>query len=143
MKKENIHFIQDHEKIIDYIDEKSIITNIDHHPDIFYSKDDVEQKINKEKINCGNWIKYLFDNDKIIRYHWVNNSNSTDLLPNNLEILTTQTDFKNYNLDILTVPDKLIICFSPIWIPPIYRELFYTWMDICNFIHNTHFDIEG
>lgn len=64
MDVENIHFIFDHHHILNFIpkDEKEIIiTNIDHHHDICYTEKDSNEKISDERVNCGNWVKKLYD----------------------------------------------------------------------------------
>ena len=45
------------------------------------------------------------------------------------------------DLDLLPKPDKLIICYSPPWIPPAYWPLFCLWMDICNKKFNTFYQM--
>ena len=58
-------------------------------------------------------------------------------------ILTSSFHLMDFHLDNLGVPNQLIICLSPQWIPPNYRNLYFSWMDICGLIHKTHFNIEG
>ena len=48
--------------------------NIDHHHDIGYNKTTVATKIIRPE--CGNWVKYLGDKDKLSEYIWICNDNS-------------------------------------------------------------------
>ena len=59
MNKENIHFINSHENIANYIqnNEEYSIVNIDHNHDICYNPKDVENKC--EELTCANWLKWL------------------------------------------------------------------------------------
>ena len=76
MDPSNIHFIENHEDIVKYCDRECSITNIDHHHDIVYNKDEINIILPDDKLNCGNWVKYLFENNKLKYYHWINNGNS-------------------------------------------------------------------
>lgn len=144
MQPTNIHFIEDHEKLINFLpqDDNIVITNIDHHHDVAYELHHFDNPIDENHLTCGNWIKYIADNKNLVRYHWVNNSNSEPPNKKVENLITSTTDFRDFNFNNLATPNQLIICLSPMWVPPTYRPLFYTLMDICNFIHNTHFNIE-
>ena len=129
--KENVHFIQDHEHAINCIpkNENIVLTNIDHHHDVLYNKDDI-------MLNCGNWVRALSDMGILQRYAWINNGNSAPyLFEENKDIINYTIDLREFNFDTLAVPDVLILCFSPMWIPPAYRPLFFTWMDFFNHLH--------
>lgn len=142
MNKENIHFINSHEDIANYIqnNEEYSIVNIDHHHDICYNPKDVENKC--EELTCANWLKWLKENKQIKRYLWIHNKNSTMPADNVKNIINSEIAIENFNLNGLAVPDELVICLSPSWVPPIYRNLFFIWMDIANTIYQTHFDLE-
>lgn len=134
-----IHFIQDHEQVNQVIGTEPIETlvNIDHHHDVSYA-DEIE------KLNCGNWVYYLKQNNSLQNYIWIHNTNST-FIPNDKSfaaIIDESYNFDDYNLDNLTKQnfDKLIICLSPPWVPPRQRALFYLWMDLFNNYYHTHFD---
>lgn len=143
--KKNIYFILDHEVLVDCIpknEEEIIITNIDHHHDISYNKENTENIIDENHLTCGNWVKYLHDAGKLKRYYWINNANSAAPTPDVPQIITNTTDLRDFNFNTLAAPDILVICLSPMWVPPVYRNLFYTWMDLCNFLHNTFYNIK-
>lgn len=133
MKKEQIHFIFDHNDIIPFLNSKEehIVTNIDHHHDLGYPHPETQQ----EELNCGNWVNYV---PNLKKYFWIKNPNS---IPKEQEEIST-ADILNYNLNILTIPDELYICFSIPWVPPCNQHLFYLWMDMLNHIYDTHFDFE-
>lgn len=140
IQKEKIHFIENHGLTIKYIpkDENFNIINIDHHHDLGYQKD-------KEKINCANWVYYIYKNPeyKMQNYIWINNENS--LLPieeYKKKIITKNINLKNFNFKLITDIDELIICLSEPWIPYNYRNLFFVWIDIFNKIYNTSFILE-
>lgn len=142
LQKENIHFIKSHEMIVHHIDELNdtiCLINIDHHHDIAYDKKDVENKV--ETLNCGNWVKYLFERDKIESYTWIRNEDSTDYEDESFKFVPLQ--MMEINLDSLDAPDELFICLSPQWIPPHLRTLYYIIVDIFNDIYETEFKVEG
>ena len=145
MKPGDIHFILDHEKILNFLPEDNdiIITNIDHHHDIAYEPPHFYDKVTDSNLTCGNWVKYIADNKNLVRYHWVNNANSTFVPDECSGLLTSATDFRDFNFNALAVPQTLVICLSPLWVPPTYRPLFYGLMDICNFIHKRHYNVEA
>ena len=119
---ENLIFIKSHEQIVNYINLGDVVYNIDHHHDLSYKEHE------ENKCNCGNWVKYLFDNNIIKDYIWINNPNS--IQPRYFKGKIEQCTFDSFNLDSLEA-DKVIICLSPEWVPPQYHSLLYSWMDIC------------
>lgn len=143
--KNNVHFIKDHEKIISYCNKNDALNviNIDHHHDCAYKPKDVENFI--EQLDCGNWGKYLQEQYNLQGYFWICGNNA--MMPSssiqNLISGFKTTDIKNINCNTLPIPDTLVICLSPPWVPPYITSLYYTWMDIANTIYNTHFEIEG
>lgn len=137
LPKERIHFIEDHGQVVRYIQEKCNLINIDHHHDIGYG-DDIEKQ---ESPTCANWVYYLYKTNLLNSYTWIHNDNSDKLPPNKMNIKIKTQDLHNFDLDVLNIPNELIICLSEPWTPPYIRPLFYTIMDICNKYYNTHFDI--
>ena len=135
MKKENIHFIEDHGQASKFITEPCKLFNIDHHHDLGYKEDNSEE----EKINCSNWVSYLHRENLITDYIWIKNVNSVEPLESP-DWLTCK-DFINYKLDDIPIPDELIICLSEPWVPYSYRPLFYLLMDYCNDKFDTHYNI--
>lgn len=145
--KEKVHFIFDHEQVLNYIPlaEEVNLINIDHHHDIGYGLAD-QKDITDANLTCGNWIKYLINHGKLVKYHWINNKNSTplenDIITDEQKKMFITTNLIDFNLNDITDIDELIICLSELWIPPNYRHLFYTWLDICNTSYSTHFELE-
>ena len=134
LSKEQIVFITSHEKLVDYIDLEEFyeVVNIDHHHDLGYIKNE------NNSIDCSNWMKILYDKRIINKYTWINNFNSD--APTSLEYPVDSKVLVDYNLSSIK-PDILIICLSPEWVPPSYHNLFYLWMDLLNFIYQTHFEL--
>lgn len=132
-EKEQFYFITNHEEIIDLIDEDSNIFNIDHHHDLGYQRELKEEDING--IGCANWGYYGFKNKLIKNYIWIHDTNSqmiiNEELFNRYNIYTINFDDLNLNEIDLSF-DKIILCLSPNWIPPKFRDYFYLWRDIVN-----------
>lgn len=145
LPKEKIHFILDHEQIalkLNLDQEKEyIITNIDHHHDIAYNDKEVEYI--EGMPNCADWAKWLIERGMVKTYRWINNSNSTAVFKEELnKMINITVDLSKFDLFSQIDPDEVFICLSPPWVPPMYRTLFYCWMDILNRIYDTHFDFE-
>lgn len=141
MKKENIHFIANHQSVLNYltnITEPIDVINIDHHHDIIYGG-------GLEKLNCGNWVSWIDKEYKLNSYLWIHDNNSRFPKEEDVKISYTKKNVSEYNDEQYkynTPPDELIICLSGEWVPPQYKRLFFVWFDICNYIHNTHYDLE-
>lgn len=141
MKKENIHFIANHQSVLNYltnITEPIDVINIDHHHDIVYGD-------GLEKLTCGNWVSWIDKEYKLNSYLWVHDNNSRFPKEEDVKISYTKKNVSEYNDEQYkynTPPDELIICLSGEWVPPQYKRLFFIWFDICNYIHNTHYDLE-
>lgn len=132
-----IYIAYNHKTIVNFLqnDNDLVIYNIDHHHDLGYgnlvSKDET-----LNNLNCGNWAKYLFDNNQLKKYVWLKNNNSInpseDLKKDyNYEIESfidyIHKDFFNINFD------KVYICLSPEWVSPYYFDLFMgliEWIEI-------------
>ena len=142
LNKEQIHFIGSHEFILKYLDsnDKYNIINIDHHHDCGYDDDNSIYKTSD--IDCTNWVATAYDQGLIEKYTWLKNTNSTFVSVKAKEIVTNHYNLSDFNLNILTPPDEIYICFSENWIPPNIRPLYFTWMDILNKIYNTTFEID-
>lgn len=137
LSKEQIHFIEDHGQAVRYITKRCDLINIDHHHDIGYGEDLEKQ----ESPTCANWVYYLYKNNLLNSYTWINNNNSDIIPPDRTNISINIHDLHEFDLDSLSIPNELIICLSEPWTPPYIRPLFYTIMDICNKYYNTHFNI--
>lgn len=144
MDENDIVFIENHSRVLDFIpkNENIYLTNIDHHHDVAYAKEDVESQC--KKANCSNWVKYIYENYSLKEYIWIKNGNSTPIPDSLNHILTTQYNLIDWNNEkrMLNIPDKLILCLSEPWTPPKYRPLFFTWMDMYNEQFNTFCNIK-
>lgn len=151
LKKEQIHIIHSHDTAVKFIPEdlndgeKINIVNIDHHHDLGYDKEDVEEncKVNK----CSNWVKWLRENKNVGCYQWIKDKQSSRVDAMDLRIkqyLNIATNIEDINgmETILPRPDVLVICLSEPWVPPAIRPLFFLWLDTLNKIYDTHFDFE-
>lgn len=135
MKPEDIIFIEDHSRVIDFVeeDDKINLINIDHHHDTGYAPNN-HLPIPIDDIGCGNWVKWLYDHDNINNYIWIKNSNS-DEGQDGLFMINNTIDFNKIQLNQLVWPDKLILCLSEPWVPPHYRPLYYLWQDYFEKVH--------
>lgn len=141
LNKEQIIVIEDHGQIIKYLEDnnKVNIYNIDHHHDCGYQKD---EEMPDNKLNCGNWGLFLKKKNILNNFIWINNINS-DIPPKEKKLVNFSSfQLSEYNLNTIPVPDKLILCLSEPWTPPMFRPLFYTWLDILNNYYNTKFEID-
>ena len=142
LPRERLHFIISHDKLINYLDmnEQYNIINIDHHHDIQYPNPLGE----KEPLNCGNWVQYLYNNNCLNSYQWIKNVNSCPPVPEIEDKIEFQYDTQNLNnfqLDNFN-PDMLIICLSPEWIPPNIQPLFQNWINMASYRYNEKLEIE-
>ena len=135
LNKEDIHFIEDHGRVVDFVNSPCNLVNIDHHHDCGYEQDGKE----KEWPTCANWVGYLHNKGFINGYTWYHNSNS--MLEPPTKVPRAEYEFDKIEADDLPLPDELIICLSEPWVPFSYRPLFYALMDICNAFYDTHFEI--
>ena len=125
---EDIIFIQSHEQIVNYINDKNtFLINIDHHHDLGY----IPQE---DSLNCGNWAKHLLSNNLIKHYLWLKNESSVKPMFFNGNY--SERCLTKYNLEELEA-DKIIICLSPQWIPPQYKHLFSLWLQMVNSTYGT------
>jgi hypothetical protein len=142
--KENIYIIEDHGQILKYLpsNEKLNIYNIDHHHDCGYEMDENKIINNELKLHCGNWGLMIKQEDMLNNFYWINNRNSIYPPEEKRLVNFNSYDLINFNLDNLPVPDKLILCLSEPWVPPMFRPLFFTWLDILNEHYHTRFEID-
>ena len=91
---------------------------------------------------CGNWVKYLSDKNRINEYIWVCNDNS-DMPTASLHksYLTEPINIKEFNFDSVRDVQKLIICNSPQWIPANIQALFMSWVGIAEEYYGKDFKI--
>lgn len=148
LDKNQIRFVNSHESIVHCVEDIDTfnLINIDHHHDIGYGDTTLRWDEKIESLECGNWVKYLFDIDKIDSYVWVSNSNSTcnDDIPNRYrpdEIIQIPYEIRCLP-NFFQKADRVIICGSFWWIPPLYRPLFDTWIEMYKSYYNIEEEIE-
>lgn len=138
----DVYFISEHHNLIPLVKDinKFSLFNIDHHHDLGYNKTTPTTKILRPE--CGNWVKYLGDKEKLNKYIWVCNDNS-DMPPSNLHkaYLTEPINIKEFNFDSIQDIRKLIICNSPQWIPANIQALFMAWIGIAEEYYGRDFKI--
>ena len=120
-----IIFIDTHEEILKYINEPSVVINIDHHHDLGYN----EFQINDDKIVCGNWAYKGLKNGKIQNYIWLHEYMSTPIICEE-KLNIVNLNINEINLNNLQNPSKIIICSSYCWIPTQIRPLFTIWKNM-------------
>ena len=141
-KDEDIIFISTHDQMYDVCKNEEApfdLINIDHHHDINYH-DNWNSKI--IQINSGNWVKRLFDMNKINEYIWISNPNSLMFDKENCPFadkikVNTLQDFDLGGLAGVT--DKLILCYSPEYLPDSSKALFLTWRAIVEEVRDTDY----
>ena len=113
-------FIESHADIVPFITEKCDLTNIDFHHDIYYQKESTE-KFADNKWTCANWVSYLEYKGLLSSYYWIKSGKSQGFFGE------FKTPFEKDNSDkipYLGSFDKVIICFSPNWVPYKFRHLY-------------------
>ena len=139
---EKVHFISEHQTVIKLTEafDKFDLINIDHHHDLGYNRTMPSTRINRPE--CGNWVKYLSDKNKINQYIWICNENS-DMPVGGLSkaYLYDSVEIKQFNFDAIEQIDKLIICNSPQWIPPNIQALYMAWVGIAEEYYGKDFKI--
>lgn len=142
LPKERIKFIESHEEVTKIFDNGTVrskfnILNIDHHHDIAYDDDDVENEI--EELTCGNWVKYLFEKyrNDFQEYIWINDDESVDFEASAFfKRKIKRYNIKLYNLyNLAKTTDYLFICKSTPWIPSNEQELYDNWKYIIDYLY--------
>lgn len=132
--KSKIYFIYDHHDIVDHlkdIEEKIDLYNIDYHHDIGY-EDEKFWNSPLQEYNEGNWVKRLWDENKLNSYIWLKDYKSYDLNEKGEKYLTDSYIVYNYNLKELLDADALYISLSAPWVPEYYTYLYNLWEDLTN-----------
>lgn len=124
----NVHFIYDHEQVCNYLEKnkKYNIINIDHHHDYGYNK-------NSPELYCGNWVLKMEEENLLNSYLWIGDPSSVVIPEKKDEFI----NFYDYDLNLLQIPDKLIICASFQWIPEQFHPLFYLWLQLYNLYYGS------
>ena len=133
--KDKVEIIEDHDEIIEKtkIEGPFELINIDHHHDVGYERVLVYGKLKSSDINVGNWVKRLWDLNRITKYTWYRDNNS------DLSTLSTSAQ-KKYLSEIHFVDDldfssfgdleKIYVSISNEWIPEYYKPLIDIIKDI-------------
>lgn len=128
LKKEQIHFIYDHDQICQYINpnKKYNIYNIDHHHDCGYPNSNPD-------LYCGNWVLKLKEQEIINKYEWITDYNANSNIPKDIG---EKFFLNHYDLYSLPKPDLFVICLSYSWVPSQFIPLFNLWIDFYNIYFN-------
>ena len=139
--KENIpiYFIDNHDRILTYLpkDEKINLINIDHHHDLGYPDNKQDNEI-----HCANWVKKLYEQNRINEYTWINNAESTYPSDEEQELISYDISLEMYDINLMPLPDIVCICLSPQWVPPQYIPLFTAWVHLTSLHHHKAIDID-
>ena len=123
--KDKIIILKEHGEIVDYINEPCVIYNFDHHHDVYYQEESVEEchkmiLFNKKeyKLLESCWVYYLFISGYISKYKCFLNYNSDlqkDILQYGFEFYFNYYDeFNPYKQDLYNTNfDKVFIILSP------------------------------
>ena len=126
--KNKIVFIKDHDEIVKLTRNEGPFTliNLDHHHDLGYG-DNIRWNIPVKQVDVGNWVKKLWDLNRVNKYIWLKDNNSYDPPSRAQKYLTEKHFFNNYNFDNLLDVDKVYIALSLDWIPYEYQSLYRIW----------------
>jgi hypothetical protein len=108
------------------------VYNIDHHHDIYYSK---EARVEVEKYNIStvaNWVWYLDKYGKIKQYNWICNKNSV-FPEKDLKSHAKMDAFLKEGIGRIFDEkdwDVIFVCNSPHWFPRTYDVYFNMLIDI-------------
>ena len=117
--KDNIHFIIDHEEILQYLpkDKEFNLYNIDHHHDMGY-----EEKIGVRP-QCGDWVCHAYDKYPMKKYYWVSDDLGVEPDTDKYEVQRLRVNSFSYH-NILPETSKVIVCLSPTWVPSQFYPLY-------------------
>lgn len=127
-----VYFIESHEEIVRFLKdckEPIDLYNIDHHHDVGY---DEKWGIKLLKApNCGNWVKYLKDTNKIKSYTWIKDEFSSTVERGGAKYIDKEVELGGVDLIKLgQEADMVIICSSFDWVPRDYQILYYGWQNL-------------
>lgn len=107
--KDKIKFIYDHHDIVEFlkdVEEPIELHNIDYHHDLGYGEDmPWHRPLRENEYHEGNWVKYLYDLEKIKSYIWYKDYKSSDPVEEGEKYLTekhfiTQIDPSHFIDDV-------------------------------------------
>lgn len=135
----NITFIYDHHDIVDFLkdeEEPFELYNIDYHHDIGYEeKNKWHIPLSENDYHEGNWVRYLYNINKIQKYIWYKSYYSSSPDAEIEKYLTEEHLIHNTNIELFTKEiefDRVYISLSSEWVPEYYRTLYYLWEDLTN-----------
>lgn len=126
----NVSFITQHREMRKFLEEFTEpieLINIDHHHDIEYTEKDIDRVDNEHD---GNWVKTYFQKEKIGKYCWIHNVNSTPLTDPFKDKFPHEAFYISEEILETLEPDQLVICLSPEWVPPTFYPLFTLWKEL-------------
>lgn len=139
--KDKIYFIEEHDSMVPLTKGEGPfeLINIDHHHDLGYS-DNISWNIPITNFDEGNWVKKLWDLNRITKYTWIKDEESLDP-PRLAKKFLTEVhliDTVNFKKDFSDV-EKIYISHSPEWIPYRYDFLYQLWE---NMFVNQRYNVE-
>lgn len=122
------------------------VVNIDHHHDIFYSEDSKREVENFEFASLSNWVWYLNTHNRLRKYIWVQNENSSNFtVPDENFILDflyqETTDYSHPELWQDTY-DYVFVCCSPEWYPEQFKHFFLIMRQLASNLKQTDYEIQ-
>ena len=115
-----------------HLEDPFFLYNVDFHHDIAYDEDEIKGSV--EIVDCGNWVKYLFQKYKDLfnKYVWIKTKESEDYDYTNFFSRRFKTeDIDRFDFHSLSKKtDLLVICMSPAWVPHEQLELFKLWQKL-------------
>lgn len=132
LNQDDIIFVENHQEALNFLqaNTNSTLINIDHHHDLGYGPSLEDE--DKSGLGCANWIYYGLKNNLITNYIWIFDSNSQIQINADLhkKYNIYSIEFDDINMNELPTIDRVILCLSPNWIIPEFREYFYLWKNI-------------
>ena len=130
-QKSQIVFMDTHDEIVNLTRNEGPfeLINIDFHHDLGYGEN-IKWTLPIKIIDEGNWVKKLWELNRVNKYIWINDFHSDELPYKGRKFLTEQHYIDSYDFDNLLDCDKIYICFSEDYIPDTYFPLFDLWKDI-------------
>ena len=143
--KNNVRFALNHDAILldlasqKYENDQFTLFNIDHHHDIYYSKDAMNEVDKYDTATVANWVWYLDKYHKLKQYYWICNANST--FPEGkvdafgkMDGLTREKCPQIFDIQEW---DYIFVCNSPHWFPRDYDVFFNMLIETYqNFVGN-------
>lgn len=126
--------IQNHEEILDHPNVKKWIKNnerirvfnIDHHHDLGYNDDKLDELMNHDVYDCTNWVEWLYRKGHLEEYTWVKSPNSDTGFSKDFNV--NMVSYQEFEKEIGKLKggniDEIFFCLSPQWVPYEYHHLY-------------------